>query len=180
VPAPLRVDDGAVRVNLLVFAMRGLAMKGVPRPRFDYREALWRIAVRVDGELAWFAIACDIDDPVVRALGGRIVRYPTRAARIDARWRVATAAGTLELHLTETAEPVAAVAARRTFVRAGSRVYEIPWEEIAAPERRLARVDVVADALADATFGGGVAWDGSGVVHRGRVHMCGVARRVSS
>jgi hypothetical protein len=179
VPAPLQVDDGPVRVNVLWFAMHGLALRGVPWPRFDYCEALWRIAARIAGEPAWFAIACDLDSPTIRAFGRRVVRYPTRVARFGARWSVEADGGTLATRVAETTESPEPVPARRTFVRDRDRVYEIPWEEIAAPVRCVARVEVVADTLSERTFGERATWASSGLVHRGRIHMCGVARPVS-
>ena len=87
VPARFAVpsaEGGDARGSLLFFRMTGLAMDGLPFPSFDYGEALWRISVRLssaDDALAWFAVACDIDNPIVRALGARLVRYPTRAAK---------------------------------------------------------------------------------------------------
>ncbi len=178
VPAPLEIPEGPVRVNVLFFAMRGLALRGVPWPTFDYQEALWRIAVQLDGVPAWFAIACDLDHASIRALGRRIVRYPTRVARFERRWSVEASGGTLSTRVIEEAQSPEPVPAQRTFVRDGTCVYEIPWEEIAAPERHAASVEVLCDSLSERTFGERVTWASSGLVHRGRIHMCGVARRV--
>ena len=38
--------------------------------------------------------------------------------------------------------------------------------------------EVLTDSLSAATFGAAASWTSDGLVHRGRVHMCGVARRV--
>jgi hypothetical protein len=65
VPAPLVVADGPVRVSLLLFRMEGLHVRGVPWPAFDYREALWRTRVDLDGAPGWFAVACDLDSPTI-------------------------------------------------------------------------------------------------------------------
>src|SRR6185503_11270790 len=64
------------RASLLLFKMSELAATFFPFVKLDYAEALWRIAIRHEGEPAWFAIKCDLDHPVVRALGARLVRYP--------------------------------------------------------------------------------------------------------
>jgi hypothetical protein len=180
IPAQLEVAAGPLRVNVLFFAMRGLRMRGVPWPTFDYREALWRIAVELDGEPGWLAVACDLDSPMIRAFGRRLVRYPTRVARFNGRWSVEAAGGAFSTRVIEGAESPEAVPARRTFVRDGGRVYEIPWEEIAAPERHVARVEVLSDSLSEPTFSRPVTWASSGLVHRGRIHQCGIARRASA
>ncbi len=180
VPLPLRLAEGPVPVNVLFFAMRGLRMRGVPWPAFDYREALWRIAVELDGEPAWLAVACDLDSAMIRAFGRRIVRYPTRVARFDGHWSVVAEGGAFSTESTLGAASPAAVPPRRTFVRDGGRVYEIPWEEVPAPERHVASVGVLSDSLSAPTFGARATWSPSGLVHRGRIHSCGIARRASA
>lgn len=177
-PAPLEPASDPPAVNVLFFAMHGLGMRGVPWPAFDYTEALWRMAVRFENAPAWLAIACDIDRPFVRALGRRIVRYPTREARFGKRWSVDVKGDRFEASVVEGTASPAAHAARRTFVRDAGRLYEIPWEELAAPERRVAQVQIASDSLGERTFGARVTWSPSGLVLRGRTHMCGVARAV--
>jgi hypothetical protein len=179
VPAPLEVGAGGVRVNLLLFAMEGLRMRGVPWPRFDYREALWRIDVTYQGAAGWFALACDLDSAPIRVLGRRLVRYPTRAARIDEAWSVETDSAAFACSVDETTSTPTPLAARRTFVVDDGTVFEVPWHEIAAPTRQAARVDVTTDTLAPLTFGHAVEWAGEGTVHRGRLHHCGVATRLA-
>jgi len=179
VPALLDVGQGPVGVNILFCAMRGLRLRGLPWPRFDYHEALWRISVQFEGAPAWYAIACDLDSPVIRGFGRRVVRYPTRVARFTGSWTVEAAGGALSTRAIEGTESPAPVPPRRTFVRDGAHVYEIPWQEIAAPERHLARVDVLSDSLSQRTFGEYVTWASLGLVHRGRIHRCGVAHRSS-
>ena len=180
VPAPLAVRDGPLRVEVLLFAMHGLALRAMPWPRFDYREALWRIECERDGELGWYAIACDLDSAAIRVFGRRVVRYPTRTARFSGEWSIEAAGGTFTTRsaIDDRSEPPAPVAPRRMFVRDGELVFEIPWQEIPAPERHVARIEVLADSLSEPTFGHLVTWDSSGLVHRGRTHMCGRARRV--
>jgi hypothetical protein len=171
--------DGA-RVSLLFFAMSGLKLRGVPWPGFDYNEALWRTDARIEGEPAWLAVACDLDSALVRAFGRRIVRYPTRVARFTGRWSVENDAGVFSVRAIPAASSPDPMAARRTLVRDGGRVWEIPWQEIPAPERHVAKVEVLSDSLSEPTFGARVEWSSRGLVHRGRTHMCGIARRTSS
>jgi hypothetical protein len=169
------------RGSLLLFKMTGLAARALPFARFDYFEALWRIAIRSEGAHAWFAVKCDIDHPVVRALGERLVRYPTRAARIvgsEARWAVEAGGAKLELRVGD--EDVApAPELRRVFVARGEHVFEIPWDEVPPARTRRVRVTAADASLLEATLGEGATFDGTGVVHRGRVHMCGFARAVA-
>ncbi|HVY45622.1 MAG TPA: hypothetical protein VHB21_07065, partial [Minicystis sp.] len=75
-------DAERVPVDLFAFRMRGLRARGLFAPRFDYDELLWRVGVMLDGAPAWFAVACDIDRPVMRALGAALVRYPVRASTL--------------------------------------------------------------------------------------------------
>lgn len=165
--------DGA-RVGVLFFAMSGLKIRGVPWPGFDYTEALWR---RAEGE-AWLVVACDLDRALVRVMGKRIVRYPARTASFVGRWSVTTESGSFSVQVTEKNESPAPTPPRRTLVREGDRTYEIPWEEIPAPIRKVATVDVLSDTLSEPTFGSRVEWSKAGLVHRGRIHMCGVARPI--
>ena len=176
-------DDGRVEVGLLVFGMRGLALRGVPGPGLDYREALWRLAVAVDGVPGWLAHTCDLDRSLVRFFGRRLIRYPARAAsieieRTDERWRLSvSAAGRLgaALELTEHApdpEPP-----RPVLVIDGGRPYAVPWAQDPAPFRRRATVSITDDGLSSATLGAEVAWRPGALVHCGRTHHCGFATR---
>jgi hypothetical protein len=179
VPARFELD-AEPRANVLLFKMTGLAARGLSFATFDYFEALWRVSILHEGAPAWFAVACDIDHPVVRALGARLVRYPTRAARIvgsEGRWLVEAGGAKLDLRVSD--EDTAAVPAlRRTFVARGANVYEIPWDEEPPAKARSARVTASDDSLLRATFGDAAKLDDTAVVHRGRVHMCGFARAV--
>ncbi|HEY2365353.1 MAG TPA: hypothetical protein VGH87_03165 [Polyangiaceae bacterium] len=163
------------RANVLLFKMTGLSPFG-----FDYFEALWRVSVVHEGVLAWVAVKCDIDHPIVRALGARFVRYPTREARIvgsEGKWVVDCAGTKLELRLKDD-DAAKMPELRRTFVASGERVWEIPWNEEPPSKARSVRVTAADDALVRATFGEGAKLDDVGVVHRGRVHICGFAKRV--
>jgi hypothetical protein len=176
---PERFDvDG--RASVLLFEMSGLVMRAMPFPAFDYREALWRVSIRHEGALAWFAVKCDIDHPIVRALGARVVRYPTREARIvgsEGRWSVDAKGTKLELRVHDEDKGEVPVL-RRTFVGGAPRVFEIPWDEVPPAKARRVRVTASDDALLRATFGESAKLDGEGVVHRGRIHMCSSARRI--
>ncbi len=183
----LPLEGGAPRGSLLFFRMTGLVWTAFPIP-FDYSEALWRVSVAFDGEPAWLALACDLDHPIVRALGARIVKYPTRVAKLipsESRWMVALGgakpegvAGSLELRVSDV-DAADVPKLRRTFVTSGKHVYEIPWDEEPPLKARSVSVKVTEGALVGATFGEGAKLDDVGVVHRGRIHLCGRAHRVS-
>lgn len=177
-------DKGAL-VNVLFFSMRQLGLCRPLRmgPRLDYGEALFRLGVRWRGALAWLAIACDLDQGVVRALGAATVRYPVRDATLSVSERAASTAlkdhGRLSLEIGE--EPLdspAATPARPMLVVSRGQLYRIPWREDPAPTRYQAHVRVAEDSLGARTFGGDVEWRETGLVHRGRIHHCGVASRV--
>lgn len=181
----LSSHDGRVAVSLLVFAMKGLVLRRLPVRALglDYNEALWRVGARVRGEPAWFGASCDLDSAVVASLGRLLVRYPVRRARVslaadagEASARIEVAGARLALDARVTAEPSEIVPPRPVLVRSGGDLYEVPWDEVPAPER--ATVEVTADdALSAATLGAAVAWSGAGVLHRGRTHRCGFAAR---
>ena len=104
----------------------------------------------------------------------------TRAAKIvgsEARWSLTAEGGKLELHVSDEDE-ADLPRLRRTFVARGEAVYEIPWDEIAPARARSAEVTVAEGSLLALTFGDAATLDGTGVVHRGRVHVCGFARRL--
>ena len=181
-PLDLELDGDRARVEVLFFRMRGLRMRGTPGPSFDYDEALWRVGVRFDGGLAWLAVACDIDSWSVRATGALLVRYPVRRARFtidDERFEVEDErARSFRVRVRETDEVPKVRAPRRTLVRSKGALYEIPWNEEPTEERRHASATLDDEALVRATFGGDVRWDARATVQRGRVHRCGLARRV--
>lgn len=189
VPAPLTVhrdEEGDGSASILVLEMRGLGIGRLP-PRFDYREVLYRLAVTVGGAPGWLALRCDLDRPVVRALAAAIIRYPVRAASIDIR---ETADGALAFGATTDAgdlhgalHPVpgdgpAPAPPRRTFVVDRGRVLEVPWDERPAPRRARARVTEVGGSACEAVFGAPLAFAPEALVHRGRTHLCGPARRL--
>jgi len=171
-PARFEVDG---RANILFFRMTGLSIA-----RFDYFEALWRVSIVHEGVPAWLGVKCDIDHPIVRALGARFVRYPTRAARIvgsEGKWSVDAAGTKLDVRVADE-DSAKVPELRRTFVAEGDRVWEIPWNEEPPAKARAVNITVEDDALVRATFGEGAKLDSAGVVHRGRVHICGFAKRI--
>ena len=180
---PREDDDGDVEVGLLVFGMRGLALRGGPGPGLDYREALWRIGIVMDGEPGWLAHTCDLDRSLVRFFGRRLIRYPARAASIevdqtDAHWRLSIrAAGSFRADVELTGEEPDPEPPRRVMVRDRGRLYAVPWAEDPAPFRRRAVVAVADEGLSAATLGAAVRWQPDALVHRGRIHHCGFASR---
>jgi hypothetical protein len=169
VPERFEVDG---RANVLFFHMTGLSVA-----RFDYFEALWRVSIRYEGAPAWLVVKCDIDHPVVRALGARFIRYPTRAARIvgsEGKWTVDAGGTKLDVRVKDE-DKASVPEPRRTFVASG---HEIPWEEVPPSRARAVKVIVEDDALVRATFGDSAKLDATGVVHRGREHICGFAKRI--
>lgn len=175
--------DGA-RAELLVFRMRGLHARAIPWPKFDYAEALWRIAATWRGEPVWFGAVCDLDRSAIRAMGRALVRYPVRAASVtiddphEKQWTVDVAApACLRLVVHPDATDVAAVPPRPLLVRDAGRLFRIPWEEHRGPYRRRAAVEVIDDDLSESTLGVRVDWDTTALALRNRTHMCSLARR---
>ncbi|HSD90740.1 MAG TPA: hypothetical protein VLB44_24615, partial [Kofleriaceae bacterium] len=77
-----RDETGRARVQLFCFAVDDLRITGVPLVRASYAEVLWRVAVRLGDERAWWVIACDLEALGPRLLASRYVRYPVRRARV--------------------------------------------------------------------------------------------------
>jgi len=176
IDAPFETDG---TVSLLLFSMRRLAFRALPWVGMSYHEGLWRIGIRVDGSPAWLAVRCDLDSAIVRALGRRIVRYPAKAASFEVArdgWTLHATEGALSVRFEASDDTPAPEPPRRTFVMSEGRAFVIPWEEIAAPSRASARVEVLLDTLSVPTLGSRVSWSSQGLAHRGRIHMCGVAR----
>lgn len=175
------LEGDRVRVEVLFFRMRGLKVHGAPGPAFDYGEALWRVGVRFEGAPCWLALACDIDDWSVRAMGAVMVRYPVRSADfsfspVEFAVRDEERRAFL-VRVSEGGEQPPVRAPRRTLVISRGALYEIPWLEEATDHRRVAQCRVEEDALARFTFGPDATFAGEGVVHRGRIHRCGLAKR---
>jgi hypothetical protein len=171
-------QDGRTPVSLLVFAMHGLTLRPLPGPGLDYGEALWRVGCLWEGQRAWFAVACDLDSALVRALGARLVRYPVRRGEIlltDYSAEVTAGGRATRVRAYAQAGSPAPVPPRPALVRAQGRLYRIPWREDPAPFRSEARLEILADTLSALTFGEAAAWDERGLLHRGRVHRCGIA-----
>ena len=176
-------DNDGIEVGLLAFGMTGLALDAMPFPRFDYCEALWRIGVMLDGRRGWLAHTCDLDRRLIRSFGRRFIRYPVRSADIEADhggddWRVRISVPDVFsacLRPTEiTPDPILP---RPVVVRDGGQTFTVPWAEEPAPYRVTAEVVEVHDEVSTITFGDGVTWASSALLHRGRTHRCGFARR---
>jgi uncharacterized protein YqjF (DUF2071 family) len=181
-PAGLSLDvpDGVARCALLLFRMEDMRVDGLPGPSLRYHEALWRLRVRHDGAPAHFALACDLDHPLVRLVGASLIRYPVRRTHFDVH---DGAVPSLDLASTEgrlalTATPLDVVREVRpplpVFTRAGAALRRIPWREDPPASAIEARLAVSDDALARARLGA-VQWPERGVLMRGRTHHCGVA-----
>jgi hypothetical protein len=169
-------------VSLLLFAMQGMHSVAVPWPRLLYREALWRLRVVHRGEPAFYCIACDLDHPLVRALGRTAIRYPVRSASfsfVDAAapsFLVRSASGALELIANPRPERAPLVEPLPTLSVAGDTLYRIPWRETASDERFEAALEVRDASLAQATLGKNLTWPTRATLMRGRKHHCGLAQ----
>jgi hypothetical protein len=175
VPGP----PGAAAVSLLLFRMQGLGLRGLRGLGLDYGEALFRLAVRWEGEPAWLGLACHLDHPLVRTAGKWLMRYPVIDARFS--WEESGArvlAGGRAIHLsarpTEDSPP--AEAPRPMLVRSGASFSRIPWEEAPAQYRRVAEIAVNDEGIGSQIFGAEPVWSARGLLHRGRVHRCGLAQ----
>lgn len=183
---PVELVRGQVPVSVLLLQMKNLKPDGAPVPGMNYGEALWRVGVMIDGEPAWLGLVCDIDNAVVRKSGGWLVRYPTRTAKFhfegsQARGAVDLTANGKRCAVFATptlAEPPEPEPPRRLVVRNANALWEVPWSEDPAPFRRVARIAFAAEELAEETFGPQVRFLPEGLLHRGRVHHCGVAKKL--
>jgi hypothetical protein len=182
---PLRETAEGVEVGLLLFGMRGLGVVRLPGPRFDYGEALWRLGVDLDDVPGWLGHTCDLDRALVGVLGRVLVRYPVRRARIEhaddgERWSVVVEAAQgrrLRVDAVPSEDGPPATRPRPLVVGRDGHWSRIPWREDPAGWRRTAAIEVREDGLSAATLGGAVRWSARALVHRGRVHRCGLARR---
>ncbi len=180
----LEQRDGRAVASLLFSRMRGLHGRGLPAPSFDYWEALWRLGIIWDGVPAWYGCACDLDHPAIAWAGRRLLRYPVRRASFthsehESGCAITVTVSGISFQLGASfGEPVAAVPPRRLIVRDHGAFFEIPWEEDPAPFRKHAEITILDATLAQETLGLGASFDRVGLVHRGRVHRCGLARRL--
>jgi hypothetical protein len=190
VPSPLvlaRGGSGHAHASLLVLEMRGLGLGRLP-PRFGYREVLYRLGVTIDGAPAWLALRCDIDRPLVATMARSLIRYPVRSATIaidepsGATLSLGARTSSDDLAMTLSLVPgrgtPEAIPPRRTFVVDGGALFEVPWDERPAPERHDADVVACSGSALEAAFGGPTTFEPRALVHRGRGHFCGPARRV--
>lgn len=182
-PTRLELDvhaDGWASVSLLLFSMEQMRVKGLPTPGLAYHEVLWRLRARLDGSPVFFAVACDLDHPLVRGLGATLIRYPVRRARFEfseSSFRESAAEGTLHL-VTQPLEGSATPIVREplpVLSRQGDALYRIPWEETPTSQRTEVRLEVRDDSLASRTMPGALRWPERATAMRGRRHHCGFA-----
>ena len=57
-------------------------------------------------------------------------------------------------------------------------MWEVPWAEEPAPFRRIARIAFASEELAEETLGPQVRFLPEGLLHRGRIHRCGIAKKL--
>lgn len=174
--------EGFAEVGLSIFRMRGLRVRGVPGPGFDYSEALWRLTVEHAGRKAWYAIACDLDSFWVRRTAQLLIRYPVRAASFSlarGRFEVRAASARLEIELHDV--PTAATeprGPRPVLVGSAGRLWRVPWAEIQAPASARVSVDVRDDTLSRRTLGP-VDWAPLAERLEGRGHRCDFAQPIA-
>lgn len=174
---------GRARVALTVFRMHGLRVRGLPGPGLDYSEALWRLAVEHRGELAWLAVACDLDSALIRSTGRALIRYPVREASLglaEDGFSVRAAEGVLAIELgAPVSAELESPGTRPLLVASGGRLWRVPWAEVPAPGSRSRALEVRADTLSRTTLGP-IDWDPVALCLRGRGHRCGRAMAVTS
>lgn len=177
----LTLPPGEARVSLLLLWLRGLHLRGLRWPAFDYGEALWRIAVDHAGQPAWLVVACDLDDPLIAWSAARLQRYPVRRARL--RWEPAAlrftsagAVGDLRCEVRADDREPSHPPPRPLLVSRDGRLYRVPWGDEPAPSRQRCAV-VISEQQSAAVLGAPVRWDAEGALLRGRPHRCGLAQR---
>jgi hypothetical protein len=169
-------ENGRGYASLLIFQLKGLKLWWLPG--VDYSEALWRVKVKHQGADAWLAVACDIDEPLPRAVAARLVRYPTRAAELSIVTRADTTVKVgdgFEATLSETGEQPT-LATLPLVVARGPQVFTVPFGTQVGKGLVRCGVKVAKDALWKKTFGAS-ARVSSGQIQWERPHECGLARR---
>lgn len=155
------------------------ATRATPAPTLSVAGP-WALA---DGSPVFFAVACDLDHPLVRGLGATLIRYPVRRARFEfseSSFRASAADGTLHL-VTQPIEGSATPVVREplpVFSSQGDALFRIPWDENPTTQRSEVRLEVRDDSLASRTMHGTLRWPERATVMRGRRHHCGFASRV--
>lgn len=177
------VQDGWASVAVLLFAMERMHVKGLPGPTLAYHEVLWRLRARLDGAPVFFAVACDLDHPLVRLLGATLIKYPVRRARFafdEKEVRVSADGAALRLETRPVDDEVPAVHEPLPVLSVQDGVlFRIPWEETPTGDRRRVALEVRDDSLATRTLGGPLRWPAAAVAMCGRRHHCGVASRAT-
>jgi len=176
--ATLELDaDGRARVSLFAFHVDDLAIVALPVLRASYAELLWRVAVRIAGQPAWWIASCDLGSRRARWLAEHAIHYPVRRARVavDAD-EIRADVGPRTLAISVGASIGEKRSPERRRVVTGPRAdWEVPWGDDGSGAL-LAPVSVEADSLSQATLGMSVAWAPVCLVRIGRLHRCGSSR----
>ncbi len=180
-------EGGRLRVNLCVLRLFDLGVRGLPGPRFDYVEALWRVRGRWRSAPAWLVLRCDVWPTVPRWLAAILDRYETRAPERfsvegDARGLAVTLrADGHDFSLQTSAEGQTASALSSglsLLTLRGGAVHHIPWQDDATAEATSYACTVRDEGLGRASLGATVEWAPRAVVSWARVHACAPAYRV--
>lgn len=180
-------EGARLRVNLCLLRLFDLGVRGLPGPRFDYVEALWRVRGRWRSAPAWLVLRCDVWPTVPRWLAAVFDRYDTRAPerfRVegDARGLAVTLrADDRDFSLTTTADGAIASALSSglsLLTLRGGAVHHIPWQDDATAQAMSYSCAVRDEGLGRASFGAPVEWAPRAVVSWARVHACAPAYRV--
>jgi uncharacterized protein YqjF (DUF2071 family) len=88
VPAPLTIDarDGFGFVSVCALEIDDMGIVGLPRGlRFENRELLYRVGVRVDGRPSFFTLRSDVSSRALAFLGRRFSHYRLRLGDLPPR-----------------------------------------------------------------------------------------------
>lgn len=171
-PLDLEIDeDDRARVSIFAFQVDDLKIAGVPLVRASYSQLLWRIAIRDQGEPAWWVMACDLEPLGPRLIAERTIRYRVRRNAVDVTVTSIHAPGfVVELDAATSTRRVEADQ-RPLVVREG---WQVPWGDDPV-QAAVAPATVLEDALAFETLGTRVQWAKTALVRTGREHRCGIA-----
>lgn len=182
VPEP---GGGRVRASILTVMIRELAVRGLPRLRFDYPETLWllhlapagrqvRLAVRAQTRLAMFPGLEWVDN-----YHTEIGRHQFSAESLDTSLELtldARAGGRYAIRLAGPSPAPSPFRIGRLFTRTRwGRLYEIPWGGGVPRQTGLARVELLERDLVDRIFGPAFRCAEQALWFQDRAHACSPA-----